>query len=247
MVARLFLLFLGMAIGGGSVYYYQQAELRREQDSWQAKLSEQVEYEKSQAMINYQAIENLYHEQKAKALLDNAMIVQYSREIERLNDEVTHLSGELAFYEEMIPAGPDGALSLRGFEAYQEGMYINFKLMLSVSGRGLQAPFSGRLQFTATGEKDGEEQVVELYPAVSPNAEPTADENSLIGSIAQGSGELKAADLKIEGMSPMLELNFNRIQRREGLLIIPFGFSPKTVTLNVLEGKSIKLSKTIEL
>ena len=117
MVARLFLLFLGMAIGGGSVYYYQQAELRREQDSWRAKLSEQVDYEKSQAMINYQAIENLYHEQKAKALLDNAMIVQYSREIERLNDEVTHLSGELAFYEEMIPAGPDGALSLRGFEA----------------------------------------------------------------------------------------------------------------------------------
>ena len=155
MVARLFLLFLGMAIGGGSVYYYQQAELRREQDSWQAKLSEQVEYEKSQAMINYQAIENLYHEQKAKALLDNAMITQYSREIERLNDEVTRLYGELAFYEEMIPAGPDGAVSLRAFEAQQEGRYISFKVMLSLSGRGLQEPFSGRLQFTATGEKDG--------------------------------------------------------------------------------------------
>lgn len=247
MIARLFLLFLGVAIGGGLTYYYQQAELRREQDSWQASFVEQMAHTESQAIINYQAIENLYHEQKTKALIDNAMIAQYSREIERLSDEVTHLSGELAFYEEMIPAGPDGAVSLRAFEVHQEGMYINFKLMLSVSGRGLQKPFSGRLQFTAKGERDGEEQTVELYPAVVPSTESTADEGSLIGSIAQGGGELKIVDLKTAEMSPMLELNFTRIQRREGLLIIPFGFTPKEITLNVLEGNSVKLSKVVEL
>ena len=121
MVARLFLLLLGVAIGGGLTYYQQQSQLLHERDAWQAKLAAQLEDAESQAIINYQAIENLYHEQKAKALLDNAMITQYSREIERLNDEVTRLYGELAFYEEMIPAGPDGAVSLRAFEAQQEG------------------------------------------------------------------------------------------------------------------------------
>lgn len=228
-------------------YYYQQAELYRQQDSWQTSFAEQMEHAESQAIINYQAIENLYHEQRAKALIDNAMIVQYSREIERLSDEVTHLTGELAFYEEMIPAGPDGTLSLRAFEAHQEGMYINFKLLLSVSGRGLQEPFSGRLRFTAKGERDGEEQTIELYPAVVPSVESVADEDSFIGSIVQGGGELKVVDLKVPEMSPMLELNFTRIQRREGLLVIPFGFTPKEITLNVLEGNSVKLSKVVEL
>lgn len=251
MVARLFLLFLGIAIGGGVTYYYQKAELLREQDIWRAEFAEQMKHAEGQALINYQALENLYNEQKAKQLIDDAMIIQYSREIERLSDEVTHLTGELAFYEEMIPAGPDGTLSLRAFEARQEGMYISFKLLLSVSGRGVREPFSGRLQFTAKGERDGEEQTIELYPAVAPSA-PSVDpatttEGSLIGSIAQGGGELKVVDLKTAEMSPILELNFERIQRSEGLLIIPFGFSPKEITLNVLEGNRIKLSKTIEL
>lgn len=247
MVARLFLLLLGVAIGGGLTYYQQQSQLLHERDAWQAKLAAQLEDAESQAIINYQAIENLYHEQKAKALLDNAMITQYSREIERLNDEVTRLYGELAFYEEMIPAGPDGAVSLRAFEAQQEGRYISFKVMLSLSGRGLQEPFSGRLQFTATGEKDGEEQTIDIYPEVLPAAEQTIQEGSLIGSIAQGSDELRSVDLKAASMSPILELNFTRIQRREGLLVIPFGFMPKELTLKVLEGYSVKLSKTIEL
>ncbi|NLA51018.1 MAG: hypothetical protein GX860_02655 [Alcaligenaceae bacterium] len=247
MIARLFLLFLGVAIGGGATYYYQKAELLRTQDVWRAEYAEQMKQAEGQALINYQALESLYNEQKAKVLIDDAMIVQYSREIERLSDEVTHLTSELAFYEEMIPAGPEGALSLRAFEAHQEGMYINFKLMLSVSGRGVQEPFSGRLRFTAKGEKDGEEQTIELYPAVAPSAELAADDSSMIGNIAQGSGELKVVDLKTAEMSPILELNFTRIQRREGLLIIPFGFTPKEITLNVLEGNSVKLSKTIEL
>ena len=248
MIARLFLLFLGVAIGGGLTYYQQQAELRREQDMWQTRLTDQTEQAESQAIINYQAIENLYNEQKAKVLIDNAMIAQYSREIEGLNDEVTRLNGELAFYEEMIPAGPDGAVSLRAFDAHQEGMYINFKVMLSVSGRGVQEPFSGRLQFTATGQRDGEELTIDLYPEVLPVVDPLSEGGSLIGSIAQGNSEkLGGADLKVAEMSPILELNFTRIQRREGLLVIPFGFSPTEVTLKVLEGNRVKLSKTIKL
>lgn len=247
MIARIFLLLLGVTIGGGLTYYHQQAEHLRQRDALVAQLDEQLTHANNQAVINYQAIENLYNEQKAKALLDSAMISQYSREIERLNDEVTRLYGELTFYEEMIPAGPDGAVSLRAFEAHQEGRYINFKLMLSVSGRGMQEPFSGRLQFTAVGEKDGEQQTIDLYPEVVPVADDAPESGSLIANISQGSGDSRGIDLKAAQMSPILELNFSRIQRREGLLVIPFGFNPKELTLKVLEGKSVKLSKTIEL
>ncbi|MDO5666994.1 MAG: hypothetical protein Q4G44_04120 [Alcaligenaceae bacterium] len=247
MLARSFLLLLGVTIGGGLTYYHQQAEHLRKQDVMQAQLDDRLRNANSQAAINYQAIENLYNEQKARALIDNAMISQYSREIERLNDEVTRLYGELAFYEEMIPAGPDGSVSLRAFEAHQEGRYINFKLMLSVSGRGMQQPFEGRLQFSAVGEKDGEEQTIPLYPEVLPLADAEPTSGSLIGSISQTSGEFKGLDLKAAQMSPILELSFSRIQRREGLLVIPFGFTPKEITLKVLEGKSVKLSKTLVL
>lgn len=247
MIARSFLLLLGVVIGGGLTYYHQQAEHFRQLDALQVQLDERLQYADSQAAINYQAIENLYNEQKARALIDNAMIAEYSREIERLNDEVTRLYGELAFYEEMIPAGPDGAVSLRAFDAQQEGRYINFKVMLSVSGRGMQQPFKGRLQFTAVGERDGEQQTITLYPEVLPVVDTVPGSGSLIGSISQGGGEFRGADLKAAEMSPILELNFSRIQRREGLLVIPFGFTPKEITLKVLEGKSVKLSKTLAL
>lgn len=247
MIARLFLLLLGLVIGSGLTYYHQRAEHLRELDALQIAMDEQLQSATSQAAINYQAIEHQYHEQKAKALLDNAMIAQYSREIVRLNDEVTRLNGELAFYEEMIPAGPDGTISLRAFEAQQKGRYINFKVMLSVSGRGLQQPYEGRLEFTAVGERDGKPQTVALYPEVVPTAGSATEGGSLIGSIAQGATEPKGADLKAAQMSPILELNFSRIQRREGLLVIPFGFTPKEITLKVLEGKSVKLSKTLML
>ncbi len=247
MLARVFLLLLGVAIGGGLTFYQQRAEHLRELDQLQLSLEERFQQANEQATINLQALEHQYNEQKAKALLDNAMIAQYSREIVRLNDELTRLNGELAFYEEMIPAGPDGAISLRAFEAQQEGRYISFKLMLSVSGRGLQQPFVGRLQFTAQGERDGKPQTITLYPEVVPSVATSSDSGSLIGSIAQAGAETKGADLKSAQMSPILELNFSRIQRREGLLVIPFGFTPKEITLKVLEGKSVKLSKTIAL
>lgn len=246
MIARIFLLLLGVGIGGGLTYYHQQAEHLRERDAMLLQFEERVKLESGQAVVNYQAMENLYNEQKAKALLDGALIAQYSREIERLNAEVTRLNGELTFYEEMVPAGPAGAVSLRAFEAQQEGRYINFKLMLSVSGRGIQEPFSGRLQFTAVGEKDGQKQTVELYPEVLPMVDST-EGGSLITSISQGGGDGRGIDLKAARMSPILELNFSRIQRREGLLVIPFGFTPQEITVKVLEGKSVKLSKTIEL
>ena len=124
MLARVFLLLLGVAIGGGLTFYQQRAEHLRELDQLQLSLEERFQQANEQATINLQALEHQYNEQKAKALLDNAMIAQYSREIVRLNDELTRLNGELAFYEEMIPAGPDGAISLRAFEAQQEGAIL---------------------------------------------------------------------------------------------------------------------------
>lgn len=228
-------------------YYYQHAEMQREQDRWQVLLEDQIHQAESQAIINYQAMENLYNEQKAKSLLDNAMIAKYSREIERLGEEVNRLNNELVFYEEMIPAGPDGVVSLRSFEARQEGRYISFKVLLSISGREASQAFSGRLQFTATGEKDGEEQTIDLYPEVLPLEGPTLDGESLIPNIVQNKPDSGGVDLKTAQMNPILELNFSRIQRREGLLGIPFGFSPKSITVKVLEGNSVKLSKMIEL
>lgn len=247
MLARVFLLCLGVGIGGGLTYYYQQANLVREQAAWVQRAQEEQAEAISQATINLQAIENLYNEQKAKALLDDALIVQYSRQIERLNDEITRLTGELTFYEEMIPAGPEGSLSLRAFEAHHESGYINFKLLLSLSGRGVQAPFKGRLQFTATGLQGGEQQTIELLPEIVPvDAVVLAGSVSLNDNVAPDESSPQE-DLISDALNPILELNFNRLQRREGLLVVPIGFEPQELTVKVLEGNRVKLSRSITL
>ena len=47
--------------------------------------------------------------------------------------------------------------------------------------------------------------------------------------------------------NPILDLEFLRLQRSQGLLVLPEGFEPYEVTLRVLEGNNVRITKAVIL
>src|SRR5690606_1320089 len=97
--------------------------------------------------------------------------------------------------------------------------------------------FQGKLQFLATGQVDGEEVRIVLEPATG--AEPVRT--------ATGSEPASAAPTDA-GTSPQtMEIRFTDFQRTSGLLGLPEGFVPEKVTLNVLEGETLRVTQDVAL
>ena len=57
----------------------------------------------------------------------------------------------------------------------------------------------------------------------------------------------KGNNLKNMRANPILDLEFSRIQRSQGLLVLPEGFEPFEVTLRVLEGNNVRITKAVIL
>lgn len=130
----------------------------------------------------------------------------------------------VAFYEQLMPPGPKGAITIRALDMEQVGPHLNYRLLLMRSGNN-DKPFQGRLQFVAEGVLDDEKVSLPLVPAADPpvNQEAEPEDNDL------------------------LSVEFANFQRGSGVLVVPAGFSPSAVTVNVLEGTNIRATRRLEL
>ena len=237
MIARSFLLVLGVSIGAAGMYYYEFNQWQRDIEQLKREHQAQVQSTLLQEQITNQALKNQLDQMQAKSMLDQATISRFTEQTARLQEELSERNEELLFYEEMLPAGPSGSISLRGLEINREGRRIQFKVVLS---RNLSEdkPFKGRLQFQAKGIADGKEVSINLLPE-----QLTAD-NRLAEPPAAGT---KGNNLKNMRANPILDLEFSRIQRSQGLLVLPEGFEPFEVTLRVLEGNNVRITKAVIL
>jgi len=143
-------------------------------------------------------------------------------------EELGRVRDRLAFYEQLLPPGPEGAVDIRGAEIQREGRGLKYRVLLMRSGRG-DTPFVGMLRFQAAGVLKGETVSVDLAPMqLKPDAPATPEDTP---APAGGS----------------LALQFDQYQRNEGVLDLPEGFVPETVTVSVLEGSTVRASRTIKL
>lgn len=142
----------------------------------------------------------------------------------RLSDtqaELVRAQEQLAFYDQLLPAGPNGALSLRAFDINRRGELLQYRVLLQRSATG--APdFKGRLQFQASGLQDGQPAQIQLEAARAPAANPADPQDAL-------------------------NLRFDRFQRANGWLLIPEGFEPESVTLKVFEDDVLRLTRKVDL
>lgn len=237
MIARSFLLVLGVSIGAAGMYYYEFNQWQREKEQLQSQYQADIKSTLLQEQINNQALKNQLDQMQAKSMLDQATIARFTEETARLQQDLSDRNEELAFYEEMLPAGPSGSVSLRGLEINREGRRIQYKVLLSRKSTN-DTPFKGRLQFQAKGIVDGKEVSVDLMP------EQLTSDNRLAEPPAAG---MKGNNLKKQRANPILALEFLRLQRSQGLLVLPEGFEPFEVTLRVLEGNNVRITKAVIL
>lgn len=234
MIARGFLFLVGVTLGASGGYYYTHNMMQREMLSQKSELSDELSHALMQEKIKLTALQSRLDTSEAQLTIDKATIAEYGSQVKKLQDDLSRTSEQLSFYDQLVPAGPQGAISVRGFDAVVEGRRVRFKVLVS---RQAQAGtvFKGELKFTATGMLKGKEATVDLIPDTVEHASTGSDSIPPV------------TDLKKIPPAPILELNFETIQRIQGLLMFPEGFVPHKITMRVLEGKTVRVSRTSEL
>lgn len=155
-------------------------------------------------------------------------------------EELGRVRDRLAFFEQLLPPGPEGAVDIRGAEVQRDGQGLKYRVLLMRSGRS-EAPFVGTLRFQASGVLKGDVVSVDLAPMQVKTDTPEGS-----GTPDTSPGKPKAApDAAAAGGA--LSLQFDQYQRSEGVLELPEGFVPETVIISVLEGSTVRASRTIKL
>lgn len=227
MSARLFLLGLGIAIGSTGSYYVTQGLMQREHmlvENEQVKLLADKVQERELQVQKLQIELDAAH---AQLVIDKGTITEFTRQVAKLQDDLSRNTEELLRYESLMPSKSNTAVTIREFDAVKEGERIRFKVLLTRT-QSKPAVFKGRLHFEAKGKANGKATTIVLKPE------------------ANGNGG-KDGDLKSGNANPILNLEFKKIERSQGLLVIPAGFVPESVTIKVLEGSNVRVTRDIKL
>ncbi|MVW73350.1 DUF6776 family protein [Bordetella sp. 15P40C-2] len=162
--------------------------------------------------------------------VERAARLELEAQLRAAQEELGSVRERLAFFEQLLPPGPEGTVDIRGAEVLREGAGLKYRVLLMRSGRP-GSPFIGSLQFQATGVLKGEDVTLDLLP-LQRKAEGTPP-------VEEASADSDPADA--------LPVKFDQYQRSEGVLDLPEGFVPETVVVNVLEGTTVRASRTVKL
>jgi len=156
--------------------------------------------------------------------------------------ELDRAQDTIAFYEQLMPPGPKGTISIRAIDFEPVGPHLKYRVLLMRSGSTDQ-PFKGRLQFEATGMMGNERESIVLeaarVPAVSRQEEERAPSDGQAPGASSDAAGTQDADPAV--------LEFADFQRSSGVLSLPEGFAPQSVTVSVLEGDTLRTSRKVEL
>ena len=182
---------------------------------------------------------------EGERLVEFATRQTLERSVQEKDAELSSLREQLAFYEQLLPSGPPGTVSIRGFDLTASSDFLRYRVLLMRSGRPTGDDFKGSLQFVAEGVQDGEPRTVTLEPlvvAVPPNAGDASSKEPELPATPAEDVEPESSSARA---SNTLAVEFGQYQRSQGLLAVPAGFQVRTVTLNVLEGTVVRASRQI--
>ena len=230
-LARLCAVLLVGVLLGGAAGFFHARQLYRPQD---AVVISTQQAEAQEEALRQQATELRY----VRGQLDTAdgeLVIERSArqeletQLHAAQAEIGRVRDQLAFYEQLLPPGPEGSVDIRGVQIDREGGGLRYKVLLMRSGRNGGAPFAGALRFQATGVLKGETVTVDLAPM----------------QVKAESGPVTATGDNTAAAS--LALRFDQYQRSQGILAVPDGFVPESVTVSVLEGETVRASRSIKL
>lgn len=207
----------GMLLGGGGLWLYRSLTQPADQ-SEQIQLAMQNLAHSQQSL---QQIQSEFEVLRGQLVLEESTRKGLEKSLLSTQTELAQTREQLAFYEQLLPPGPSGSITVRALEVSKRGDLLEYKVLLQRNAPEGK-PFSGRLQFQLTGRQDGKNVKIDLTPSSGPDS--------------------GLAESSVEQTDPLI-LNFNQFQRAMGWLALPPGFEPTALTLNVLEGSVIRASR----
>ncbi|WP_322999400.1 DUF6776 family protein [Castellaniella sp.] len=144
-----------------------------------------------------------------------------------LQQQLGHVRDQLAFYEQLIPPGPAGALTVRAFDIQADADFLRYRVLLTRNAAPNADPFKGRMRFVAQGHMQGKPVKMDLNPPLA-------------------SDQAGGADATPGTVDP-LALVFDQFQRSTGVLQVPAGLEIQSVRLEVLEGDTIRATQDAAL
>ena len=167
--------------------------------------------------------------------VERAARIELERTLQKAEQDLGQMRDKLAFYEQLLPPGPQGSIDVRAFDVQTQPGALSFRVLLMRSGKPGER-FSGSLQFVATGLRDGQPETLVLKPL---QAQVRGG-----GSAAAPVGESASS---VDQAPDVLKLEFDQFQRSQGLLALPEGFAPQTLTVRVVEGDIILATRRVDL
>lgn len=217
-LSRLVLLLVVFVVGALAMHFGMHAEQGAEIQAQRARIeSLQAELSRAQA--------DLAAQRSAAEVQAGTQRVLQDKNAE-LQQELGRTRDQLAFYEQLIPPGPAGAVAVRAFDIQEDGEFLRYRVLLTRNAAPQAEPFKGRMRFVANGVSQGKAVKIELSPPVAPAA-----------------GEVAAS---APGADP-LALVFDQFQRSTGVLQRVPDLSIQSVRLEILEGDTVRASQDADL
>ena len=207
---------------------FLQLELRRAQSINQLL---QTDYE-----AQLVSLRSLAAQAENELLIERASRSELEKTLAQTQTDLGETQDQLAFFEQLLPPGPAGAIGLRSVDLdRQDDGALSYRVLIMRSGKQ-QGRFLGVLQFVATGTQDGVAGVSTVLKSLRVDSQGRLLEPSL-----------QHGEATRQGLEPELSLEFDQFQRNEGLLALPEGFEPKYVTIRVLKGSIVLASRRVAL
>lgn len=225
----LWLMVVLLALCVGAAIGYQAASLYLSQDRAGISKEQLVALQASQ--VQREAEMRFLRAQLDMADGETAVQAAARKELETQvlaqQTELGRVRDQLAFYEQLLPPGPQGSLDIRAASFARQGVGLRYRVLLMRNGHNAEKPFGGRLQFMAAGKAAGEAVTVELGSL-------QVNEDGTVAPPTDASKEL-------------LNLAFDQYQRSEGVLALPEGFAADRITVRVLEGDTVRASRSVDI
>ncbi|MCF8171497.1 MAG: hypothetical protein K9J49_03650 [Candidatus Methylopumilus sp.] len=232
----------------------QHLQLRTERA---ALLQERSELEAERA----QTVSPLHQTQRA-LLTERAARLELEKILATVQLELGRTQDQLAFFEDLLPPSPHGALDIRAVDIEQHAEGLQYRVLLMRNGKATKH-FVGTLQFVAIGhcrgDVNGPEQMVILQPLLAEPL-PVGSEGFVAQSVHGKSQQAEPPRVntqqqmrqqveaqQTEAQRAALRLDFAQFQRGQGFLALPPRFAPKSVTVRVLDGDIVLASRVVAL
>ena len=185
--------------------------------------------------LQLQSAQSRIDQVQSELVLERAARAELVKNLSASQKDLGELKDQLAFYEQLLPPGPQGSINLRAVDIVLQDRTLSYRVLLMRSGKPGER-FNGKLQFIATGLTHGKEHTYSLSPL----------QTGVAGN-ASGQPSTGAMSAGGDAMADVLKLSFEQFQRSQGLRALPEDFEPKSVTVQVLDGDIVLASRRVDL